>query len=158
MEKHFASPVEEIVFAGIEVCGGFEVVRRLHIFAVLLVDLAEQVVQLPRVFQLDQVVDDLARLVALAEQEIGHGQIVAVVVGAGIDLLGLFEVGLGFGNLSRLNVELAQVVVGVVARGLQRECLAELLAGQIGFAGMREARAQVGPCLGQIRALSGQRP
>ena len=49
MEKHLASPVEQVVLAGIEMSGGFIVIGRFHVFAVLLVDLAEQVVQFARV-------------------------------------------------------------------------------------------------------------
>ena len=55
-------------------------VRRFHKLSILLVDLAQQIVQLPRILFLYQALDNLPRLVKLSEQEIGHRQIVAVVI------------------------------------------------------------------------------
>ena len=67
MEKHFASPIKNVVLAGIEVGGRFIVIGRFDEFPVFLIDLAEQVAQLSRVFELDQRIDDLASLVSLAK-------------------------------------------------------------------------------------------
>ena len=51
MEKHLASPIKQIVLAGIQMSGRFEIrLPRRYEFVVFLVDLAEQVVQFAGVF------------------------------------------------------------------------------------------------------------
>ena len=64
-----------------------------------------------------------------AGEQISLGQIVAIVVGRRSDALRLFEKRDCVGDLSGLDVELAQVVVGVVVVRLQFERFAELLPG-----------------------------
>ena len=91
MEKHLASPIEEVIFSWVEMCGGLEVVRRLDVLPILLIDLAEQVVKFSCVFQLNERLRPAASLVSLAEQKIRHRKIVSVFVGFGMNGLRLFQ-------------------------------------------------------------------
>ena len=106
MEKHLASPIEQIVFAGIEVSCRLEVVCGVNKLAVFLVDLAEQVVQFAGVLFSSAIFDATCLLRETSEGKIGHRQIVAIVIGIGIDALCLLEKRLRFSDLSRLNVVL----------------------------------------------------
>ena len=54
MEKKLASPIKQVVLARIHVSGGLKFVRRRDKLAIFLVDLAQQVVQFPGVFLLQQ--------------------------------------------------------------------------------------------------------
>ena len=150
MQKHFASPVEEVVLAGIEVRGGLVIVGRLHILAVLLIDLPEEVAQLAGVLDLHQFKDHAPGRVSLAEEEIGHGEIVAIVVSVRTDLVGALQIRLRLRQLSRLNVELGQIVVGVVIPGLQLDGFAELLGRQFGLPRAHQGGAQVDASFGQF--------
>ena len=80
MQKEFASPVEQVLFAGIEMSGSFKLVCRLQKLAVLLVDLAEKIVQFPGVLLPQGDLHSLPRLVKPSAQKGGLSQIVAVVV------------------------------------------------------------------------------
>ena len=45
VKKHLASPIKQIVLAGIDMSSGFELIFRFNKLAVFLVDLAKQIVQ-----------------------------------------------------------------------------------------------------------------
>jgi hypothetical protein len=88
-------------------------------------------------------VDDLARRLTLVEKKIRHRQVIPIVVGVGMDSECLLEIGLPFGDFAGLDVELTEVVVGVVVPGLELRGFSELFGGQLGLARARQRGAQV---------------
>ena len=80
VKKQLASPVEQVVFGGIDVCGGLKVVGGRDKFAVLLVDLAEQVVQFAGIFVFQHGSAPLPCLGKPPEEKVCHRQVVAIIV------------------------------------------------------------------------------
>ena len=145
MEKQLASPIEEVVVAGVQVSGGLELVDCRDELSVFLFYLAEQVVQLAGVLDWQDALHKFPRIGETRGEEIRQRQIVAVVVRGRVDALRLFEQRAGLRNLAGLNVELAQIVIGVVILGFQFERLAKLFAGQPGLSRMEERRRKIFP-------------
>ena len=84
--------------------GEFELIGGGNKVAVFFLDLAEQVMQFRSVFLPQQRRNGLASRFELTGDQVGERQIVAIVVGTGIDALGLFQVGDGVGDFSGLDV------------------------------------------------------
>ena len=91
-----------------------------------------------------------SRLGGCTGQKIGLGKIVAVVVGAGVDLLRLLEQRARLGNFFGLDIELTEVMVGIVVVRRQLERFAELFAGELGVSVVKERRRKVGVGSGRI--------
>ena len=113
-------------------------------FPVFLFDLAQQVVQFRGVLFFEQALNEPPCLGEPPGEKVSQRQIVAVVVGRRVDALRPFEKRERIGDLSGLNVELAQIMVGEESPRFQIQRLAELLSGQFGLPGMRKARRQIG--------------
>ena len=104
VQKHLASPVEEVVLGWVQMGGRLVFVRRIDKLSILLVDLCEQVVQLAGVFLFRQLTDNLPPFIQSPEQKVGHGQIVAVVVRIGFCPVCPCKQRLRFGHLTRFRI------------------------------------------------------
>ena len=143
VKKHLASPIEQVVLSGIEVCCSLEVVGGRDKLAVFLVDLAEQIVQFAGVVRLQDLLCHLPCFGKPSQEEVRHRQVVAIFVGIGLDALCLLEKRLRFSNLSDLNVVLTQISVRVETLWFQLQCLEELFSCQSGLARVKKAGSQV---------------
>ena len=72
MEKQFASPIEEVVLAGVQVSRGLKLVGRRDVLFVFLFDLAEQVVQFAGVLGWQNALHQLPCLGKPSGEEIGQ--------------------------------------------------------------------------------------
>ena len=89
--------------------------------------------QFRSVLLLNHCLDELLRLAKPSGQEIRLGQVVAIAIGRGIDLLRLFEKGPCIRDLSGLDIKLTQVMVGLEILRFQHERLSQLLRGKFSF-------------------------
>jgi hypothetical protein len=80
VNQEFAPPVEEVGFARIHVGSDFVFIGRLDEFSVLLLNLAQQVVQLRRVLLFQQILHQLSGIREPPDQNVSQGQIVAIIV------------------------------------------------------------------------------
>ena len=90
------------------------------------------------VFYLEEGLNKLARFWQAIAEEIGEGEVVTVVVGGRIGVLGAFEIGDGFGELVGAGVEFAEIVIGVVGTGIEGDGFFELGLGEIGLAELNQ--------------------
>ncbi len=158
MQKKLAAPVEQVALARIHVGGGFKLVGRRHEFPVLFFDLTQQVMQFRRVLFLQQILDQLpAPRPSRPVKTISQRQVVAVVVGRRIDLLGLLQKGHGLGNFARADVKLAQVVVGVEIPRLELDRFLELFFRQVKLSHARQIGSEVGSGRRRIRLQAHRR-
>src|SRR5579885_3523517 len=110
MKKKLAAPIEEIAFAWLHVRGLFVFIDGGDELSLLLFDLRQKVVQFRGIFALQKLLDEEPGVVQPSGKEIGEGEIVAVVVGARIDLLCLFQVRNGLCELPGADIKLAKEI------------------------------------------------
>ena len=96
------------------------------------------------VFSLQQILDQLPGVAEPGGLNISQRQIVAVIVGRGIDLLGLFKKRGGFGNFASTDVGFTQVVVGIKAARFEFYRFPKLLCSEIQLSQAREICGEVG--------------
>src|SRR5438046_9317981 len=88
--------------------------------------------------------DQLPGVRESADLNVSQRQVVAVIVGGGIDLLSLFEEGSGVGDFAGANIGFAEVVIGVEVGRVKLYRFLELLGGEIEFSQTREIGGKVG--------------
>ena len=91
VQKQLAAPVEQVALARVRVRGGFVFICRLNEVPVFFLYLTQQVMQLGGVFEFQKLLNQLPRIRQPPGKNVCQRQIVAIVVGRGIDPLGLFE-------------------------------------------------------------------
>src|SRR5712691_382409 len=143
VQQQLAAPIEKVALAWIEVRRQFVLVGGCDELAVFFFDLSEQVVQLSRIFLLQEALKQLASVSEAAGDNVGERQIVAVVVRSGIDALRLLEIPRGGGDFSGAHVQFAEVVVGIIVPRLELQRLLELLFGKRKLFPPREVGSQV---------------
>ena len=89
-------------------------------------------------FQFQEILNRLAGFLEMGSVKVRDCKVVAVVVGSGIDALGLFEEGDGCRDFSGLSVEFAEIMIGIVIFRLKCNGLFELEFGLIEFSGAGE--------------------
>jgi len=77
--------------------------------------------------------DQLPGVLESADLNVSQRQVVAVIVGGGIDLLSLFEEGRGVGDFAGANIGFAEVVIRVEVARVELDRFLELLGGEIEF-------------------------
>ncbi len=77
--------------------------------------------------------------------QVGERQVVTVVVGGWVDALGILEKGHGIGDFFGLDVELAEVVIGVKVSRIEFGGLLELFSGTIHLSQADEIGGEIGP-------------
>src|SRR5213078_980291 len=88
--------------------------------------------------------DQLPGVRESADLDVSQRQVVAVIVGGGIDLLSLFEEGSGVGDFAGANIGFAEVVIRVEVAWVELDRFLELLGGEIEFSQVREIGGKVG--------------
>jgi len=111
-------------------------------------DLTEKIVKLSGIFLLRDALDKLSRFAEPPSEEVGKGQVVAVVIGSRMDLLRLFEERYRLWEFSGLEIKLSQIVIRLKIIRLQGESLTKLLFRRLCFSGMKKARCQICSCCG----------
>ena len=79
-------------------------------------------------------------------EKIGERQVVSIVVGGRVNTLGTLEIWHSFGDFLGLDIELAEVVVGVKTLRLELGGLLKLLSGAIELSQTDEIGGEIGPC------------
>ena len=125
MQEQLAAPIEKIAFAGVEVRGDLVFVGGGDEFAFLFLHLREQVMELGRIFLFQKVLQKLAGIRQAIADDKSKGQIIAIIVGGRIDALGFFEIRRSGSNFSGAHVQLAKIVIGIVAHRLQLKSFLE---------------------------------
>jgi len=143
VEEKFAPPVEDIGFTGIHMGGNLVLVDGREEIAGFFLDFGEEIVEFRGVFFFEEGFYDLPRFREAIGQKVGEGEVVAVVIGGWIGVLGALEIGNGFGEFARAGVEFAEIVIGVVGVRLERDGFFELLFGEIGLAKREQIVAEV---------------
>ena len=134
MEKEFTPPVKEVALAGFHVRCRFVFIFSRDELAVFFFHFTKEVVQFRGVFAFQKILDQLPGVCEPAGLNVCQRQIVAVIVGGRIDLLGLFEERRGVGDLAGANVGFAQVVIGVEVARVKLDRFLELLGSEVEFA------------------------
>ncbi len=138
MEKQFTAPIEKIILAGFGVSRKLELIGGRDEISIFFFDLAEEIVQLGGGFQFQEILNRLAGFLEMGSVKVRESKVVAVVVGSGIDALGLFEERDGCCDFSGLSVEFTEIVISIVIFWLKCHGLFELDFGLIEFSGASE--------------------
>jgi len=115
VKQELRAPVEHILFVGIHARCLLVLRCRRNIVPRLFFDVAEKAMEFCRVPQSDQLLELLAGFVKSLGLLQSQGQVIPIVVSRGIDFLGTLQERNSTVNFSRFNVELAEIVIGIVA-------------------------------------------
>src|SRR5208337_3403057 len=130
VNQKFAAPVKDIVFTRLHVRRDLQFIGGSHKFAVFFFHLTQKIVEFGRVLPFDKVLDQLASITKAPRGEVGKRQIVAVVIRGWINPLRALEKRNGLWDLVGADVELSEVVAGLIFPRRQRGRLFELLLRQ----------------------------
>ncbi len=144
MNKELAAPIEDVAFARVHSRGGLKFIGGSDEIAGFFLDFGEKVVEFGGVPELEERLDEVARVRKAIGEEIGEREVVAVIVSGRIRAVGAFEAGDGDGDFIGADVEFAEIVVGVVGVGFKSDGLFELQLGEIGLAELQEIVAKIG--------------
>src|SRR5579872_71546 len=104
-----------------------KLIRGNHEVPVFFFDLAEQVMQLGSVFFFEEVVHKLPRWSRVCGQQIRKRQVIPIVVRRWSDFLSLLEIWNRGLELTRANVQFAQVVIRIETVGIEDNGLFQLV-------------------------------
>ena len=82
----------------------------------------------------NKIVNPLPSIAEAPCQQIRQRQVVTVVVGGRIEVLGLLQIGNGLGHFIHPRKKLAEIVIGFVVLRSESHCFLELLLGQVRLA------------------------
>src|ERR1700730_9612563 len=131
--------------------GKFVFVSRLNEFAIFFFDLAQKIVQFRGLRLLQQGADKFASVRKPAGDNVSKRQVVAIVVGGGINPLRLFQVSSSYADLSSTDVKFAKIVIRVIVLGLQLQRFLELGFGQLQFSQPHKVDRKIHARARQIR-------
>src|SRR5271167_4381294 len=113
VEEELAPPIKEIALARIGVSGEFVFVGGRDELPILFLHLAQQVVEFSGVLKFQELLNLPTGVGETPRDKIAERQVVTIVVGGWIDALGTLQIGHGISDSLGLDIEFAEVVVGV---------------------------------------------
>jgi hypothetical protein len=145
VKQELTSPIKQVALAGIGVGSEFVFIGGWYELPIFFFHFAKQIVEFGGVLKFQKQLDLQTGVGQTPRGKIRERQIIAIVVGGGIDVLGTLKIRHSIGDFLGLNVELAKVVIGVKILRLELDGPLELLSGTLKLSQADEIRGEIGP-------------